>query len=76
MEKDLSTNIPLIRLSFGYLCSNELTKAKVSFVLLRIIRMAVIDETRQVPTLSKYYLKLHALGKSGEGALILKYRYR
>ena len=57
MEKDLSTNIPFILLSLGYLCSNELTKAKVSFVLLRIIRMAVIDETRQFLTLSKYYIK-------------------
>ena len=57
MEKGLSTNIPSIRLPFSYVCCEELTKAKVPFVLLRIIRMAVIEETRQFLTLAKYYLK-------------------
>ena len=52
MEKGLSINIPSIWLPFSYVCSEELNKAKVPFVLLRIIRLAVIEETRQFLTLS------------------------
>jgi len=52
MEKGLSTNIPSIRLPSSYVCSEGLTKAKVPFVLLRIIRLAVIEETIQFLTLS------------------------
>ena len=51
------SNSNFIRLLLNDRRSNEFTKEKLQFVLLRLRHRAVINETRQFLKLSKYYLK-------------------